>query len=925
MRLRGKGMKIESKEWPALSQLLDRMLDLPTEERTGWIKRLTGADALWAPRLLEMLRGYHTSERAEWLDTLPKFDEFTDPYAKPLPLEDLPCEPPGAEIGPYRLVRLLGRGGMGDVWYAERSDGLVRRGIALKLPRGLNADEVLAGRFAREREILAGLVHPHIARLYDAGITSDGQAYLALEYLEGQPLDVYCDSRCLDLEARIKLFRQVLDAVQYAHSRLVIHRDLKPNNILVTTDGEARLLDFGVAKLLDSDAGEALELTRMGGPGMTLKYASPEQVRGESVSTATDIYSLGIILCELLAGAPPYRLKRDSRGALEEAILGGDLRLPSSLSNDSAAAVRSSTQRKLRRALQGDLDAILLKMLDRQPEQRYATVAAVNDDLMRLAEGNTVQAHRSSRWYWLRKFVARNRLIVSSATLAAAALLIGAALAIWQAGEARRQARLANAQSNRAQAAAQHREAVDEFMSDLLLDAGRAGKPVSIETLIARADELSIREFADDPEARAAVLSTVGQFAWDFNGVDKALPYFDQAYGLVAGSGDEDLRAHIVCTRAQIRGALGQVAEAQRTLNAIIAAPQSSAAARSECLGNLARLAVVRYDGATAESAARRALEEWRGSLWHSPLRRLELLTYLAEAQVLNGKPGIADRGYAYIMQELERLGRARSALGDDVRNDRRSAARYSGDLQLALEQTDEAIENFREDAPDRPPPALWLYHRSLALADLGRYAEALQGFEHLAPFAASQDRVTQQRAEFDEAAVLAKLGRSEDAERHYRAAVALAGEGVPGQVPMVDIAALLTRAKLDLQAGRFAAARQSLTSVLQAASVGAVSLANARRLRALADLGAGNLEEALDDARTAVALREKQRGDRPFSAWVGEAKLVLGQVWQAKGDLSQARAAYIDAVTELTNTVGATHPELQQARALLAQIKGTA
>src|SRR6202789_222798 len=278
-------MKIESKEWPALSQLLDRMLDLPTEERTGWIKRLTGADALWAPRLLEMLRGYHTSERAEWLDTLPKFDEFTDPYAKPLPLEDLPCEPPGAEIGPYRLVRLLGRGGMGDVWYAERSDGLVRRGIALKLPRGLNADEVLAGRFAREREILAGLVHPHIARLYDAGITSDGQAYLALEYLEGHPLDVYCDSRCLDLGARIKLFRQVLDAVQYAHSRLVIHRDLKPNNILVTTDGEARLLDFGVAKLLDSDAGEALELTRMGGPGMTLKYASPEQVRGESVST----------------------------------------------------------------------------------------------------------------------------------------------------------------------------------------------------------------------------------------------------------------------------------------------------------------------------------------------------------------------------------------------------------------------------------------------------------------------------------------------------------------------------------------------------------------------------------------------------------------------------------------------------------------
>jgi serine/threonine protein kinase/tetratricopeptide (TPR) repeat protein len=914
-------MRIEPTEWPALSQLLDRMLDLPADEREQWIERLAGAEALWAPRLRELLHGATRCERGSWLDTLPKFDTSADSLAQPLVPGDIDCEPPGAEIGPYRLIRLLGRGGMGSVWYAERSDGLVRRGIALKLPRGLNADEVLAGRFAREREILAGLVHPHIARLYDAGIAADGQPYLALEYVEGESLDDYCDSRSLDLSARIKLFRQVLDAVQYAHSRLVIHRDLKPNNILVTADGEARLLDFGVAKLLDSDAGEAPELTRMGGPGMTLKYASPEQVMGEIVSTATDVYSLGVLLFELAVGAPLYRLKRDSRSALEDAILAGDIRLPSSAVTESAATVRSTTAKKLRRALKGDLDAILLKMLHRQPEQRYVTVAAVTEDLVRFAEGRTVQAHRSSRWYWLRKFIARNRLMVSSAALAGLALLVGASLAIWQGGEARRQAQLANAERNRAQAAAQHREAVDEFMSDLLLDAGRTGKPISIETLITRADELSAREFEREPEARAAVLSTVGQFAWDFNGVNKALPYFDQAYLLIAGSEDEALRAHIVCTRAQMRGALGEIADAQRTLHALIDDPKSSAAAKSECLGNLSRLDAVRYDGAAAEDAASRALEEWQASLNHSTLRRLELLSYLAEAQVLNGKPAAADRGYAYVMQELERLGRARSALGDDVRNDRRSAARYSGDLKLALEQTEAAIERFKEDAPDRPPPALWMYHRSLALADLGRYIEALDGFEHLAPFAASQDRVTQQRAELDEAAVLAKLGRMQEAERHYRIGVAIAGAGVAGQIPMVDIAALLTRAKLDLQAGRFASARQSLTSVLQAASVGAVSLANARRLRALADLGAGNLDEALDDARTAVALRVKQQGDRPFSAWVGEAKLVLGQVWQAKGDVRQAQEAYAGAVTQLTGTVGAEHPELQQANALLAAL----
>jgi serine/threonine-protein kinase len=910
-------MRIESADWPEFSQLLDRMLELPRKEREGWVKRLSATDAVWAPRLLELLQGAANS--SAWLDTFPPFTESGDTYAEALPAEEVPAEPPLSEVGPYRVIRLLGRGGMGSVWYAERSDRLVRRGVALKLPLGLNADEVLAARFAREREILAGLVHPHIARLYDVGITANGQPYLALEYIEGEPLNVYCDSRCLDLRSRIRLFLQILDAVQYAHSRLVIHRDLKPTNILVTAKGDAQLLDFGVAKLLDSEGGETTELTGMGNPGMTPCYASPEQIAREMVSTASDVYSLGVVLFELLVGSRPYRMKRVSRGGLEDAILGGDIPAPSAAVTELAATTRSTTLKKLRRELRGDLDAILLKMLERRPERRYPTVAAVSEDLIRYAEGRPVEAHQPSRWYWLRKFVARNRLIVASASLATAALLVGAAVALWQAREAQRQARLAEAERDRAEAAAEHRQALDDFMSDLLLDAGRTGGPISLTTLISRADEISEKEFAHDPEARAAVLATVGRFAWDVGGPDKALPYFDTAQPLVAGSLDAGLQAHIVCTRALIAGELGHAEEAQRAFRKIIDDARSPPAAKSECWGDLAGLAISRYDGPSATGAVAQALEQWQAEPRRSATDRLKLLRYQAEAQALNGMPGVADRGYIYVMQELKQMGRERSDLSDDLRADRVKAATHSGDFKLALAQADEAIAMRNADFPDRPPPAVWLYHRSSALAFLGRYSEALEGFERVARLAASQDRLSQQRAELGAAEVLSKLGRSEEAEQHYRNALDIAN-GLPGYVPLADIAALMTRAKLDLDAGRFHFARQRLTLVLKAHAVGEASLATVHRLKALADLEEGDLDAALEDARAATDLNVKQRGDKPFSAWVGQSKLVLGQVYEARGDLPRARAAYAEAVEQLTDNVDPAHPALQQARALLSK-----
>lgn len=330
------------------------------------------------------------------------------------------------------------------VWLAERADGEVKRAVALKLPIFSLHNPALSERFSRERDILAQLTHPRIARLYDAGITSWGQPYLALEYVQGEKITTYCDQRSLGLEARLRLFLQVLRAVQYAHANLIVHRDLKPANILVTNDGDARLLDFGIAKLLtEGEAGET-ELTRMGGRAMTPDYASPEQIAGGTITTATDVYSLGVIFYELLTGDRPYKLRRNTAGGLEEAILDAGPARPSQTTRDDIKAqVRSLTPRRLARALKGDLDTIALKALEKQPLERYATAEAFAQDIERYLDREPVLAQPKSTWYRTRKFVLRNKLAVGAAVAVVAALSIGLGVALWQAHIARIQTRTA--------------------------------------------------------------------------------------------------------------------------------------------------------------------------------------------------------------------------------------------------------------------------------------------------------------------------------------------------------------------------------------------------------------------------------------------------------------------------------------------------
>jgi serine/threonine protein kinase/TPR repeat protein len=394
---------LSAAEYSRLSTLWDESIEMGPGEREAWLGALERSE----PRVAALLRVLSASQDQSRERGFLETSDLVASYVASL----IEADPGliGRQFGPYRVLALLGHGGMGSVWLAERADGLFTRQVALKLIHPALKSRVLSERFTREREILASLNHPNIARLLDAGFAEDGQSYLALDYVAGTPLTTYCDERRLSIHERLELFRQVLSAVQYAHAHLVIHRDLKPANILVTEEGQVQLLDFGIAKLLSEGEAKETELTQLGGRALTPDYAAPEQIAGAPITTAADVYALGVMLYELLTGERPYKLKRDSRGALEEAILEADPVAPSRNSfNDAAAAPRATTAKKLSSALRGDLDTIALKALKKSPAERYATANAFGEDIERYLRGEVVLARPDSFAYRTLKFARRH-------------------------------------------------------------------------------------------------------------------------------------------------------------------------------------------------------------------------------------------------------------------------------------------------------------------------------------------------------------------------------------------------------------------------------------------------------------------------------------------------------------------------------------
>ncbi|URI06734.1 serine/threonine protein kinase [Aquincola tertiaricarbonis] len=479
-------------DWPAVSDLLDEALALPPMRREAWLDALAGPEARHRDTLRALLATQAEIETGDFLGALP-----------PLPATEATAGAvPGAIVGPYRLVSQIGRGGMASVWLAERVDGLVKRPVALKLP-AVAWGEAFATRLVREREILAGLAHEHIARLYDAGVDAQGRPYLAMAYVDGQPIDAYCRQHQLPLKARVALLLQVMAAVAHAHGRLVVHRDLKPSNILVTAEGQVSLLDFGIAKLLqDGELTQETALTRLGGHALTPDYASPEQIRGEPLGTATDVYSLGMVAYELLAGRLPYRLPRGGSAELLQAI--DQVQLPRA----SQVAAEEPQGRAHARALQGDLDAILHRALKPRPEERYGSVDAFAQDLRRWRDGEPVQARPDSLAYRTGKFIARHRLQVGAGAVAVVALLAGSGVALWQAREARAQAELALTEAATARSVQAFLESV--FMTNTgHQDDPEAARRTTARELLDRGAARIERELADVPEAQLRLNQTM--------------------------------------------------------------------------------------------------------------------------------------------------------------------------------------------------------------------------------------------------------------------------------------------------------------------------------------------------------------------------------------------------------------------------------
>jgi len=482
-----------------LSALLDEHDETPPPAREAWLRGLTGEAARLRPALCKMLAREASGELADFLEQAPAIDAPAEPAAA----TDFHA---GSCIGPYRLVKAIGRGGMGEVWLATRSDGQLRRSVAVKLPVLSVRRSVLVQRFERERDILGALIHPHIARLYDAGVAEDGQPYMALEYVEGKPITEAANDQALDASGRVRLLRQVMDAVQYAHASLVIHRDLKPGNVLVSADGAAKLLDFGIAKLVEDETGTSAdsELTRLGGRALTLRYAAPELISGGTATTAVDIWGLGVLMYELLTGALPFG---GSTGAgVEQDILRQEPARPSQRA--SGAIVRLS------RSLASDLDTIVLKALKKNPAERYATVGAFADDLDRWLRGEPVRAQRDSHWYRTRRFVGRNRLAVGATALAGLLLVGTASVAVVLGLQAREE-------SARARAAR-------DFMTDIFRQADpdlSQGKDVSAKQLLVQGYGTVLSRMEGQPLLQAELLHSIGQALesmYDLPGADSA-------------------------------------------------------------------------------------------------------------------------------------------------------------------------------------------------------------------------------------------------------------------------------------------------------------------------------------------------------------------------------------------------------------------
>jgi len=880
-----------------INSLLETALALPADERDRWLRTLPPEHQTLEPLLSAMLA------RAS-VETDNFMQHPIAVTADAVLEQDTPPDQPGDEVGPYRLIRELGTGGMATVWLAERADGVLNRQVALKLPRTGWAMG-LAQRMARERDILGALQHPRIARLYDAGVTAAGRPWMAMECVTGQTVDVYCREHQLDVPQRLRLFLQIADAVAHAHARLIVHRDLKPSNILVTPEGEVRLLDFGVAKLLEDDGALAPNLTQLMGRAVTPDYASPEQVACKPVTVATDVYSLGVVLYELLTGQRPYELGRPSAAALEEAILSADVPL---------ASARVQGDHRLARQLRGDVDTVLAKALKKDPEQRYASVESFAADVQRQLDGDPVLARPDSRWYRTTKFVHRHALPLGAAVAVVLALAIGLSAAVWQAHEAMHQSAIARARALQAQAST-------DFTLMVLTEGMRADEALTLDQLMQRSETMAEREFSGNPTERAVAADTVADWLVTNDQFDRAQQLLTRTLERLSSDVEPTVLHNLRCQRAVSRLDLGQTDAAIRELDEVIAAAANDPESSWYCLQRRTTVALRLNDAPGALRFAREALRQFDLAGNTSGLRRAYLVANEAYAQVLNGSPAQANAKYHAAADLLASSGRAQSTLGASVYNDWAIALWSAGDPRAALEQLDRGMAIIERRSPTGDASATWYANRAQTLRALGRYGDAMADFERMQGLSKKDNNPSFEVYSLAGQAIVAiKLDRLDDARQHVRDASALLRQA---NLPAEGAPALwlgIAQAAVWQGEGRLTEADQALAEVeaqyaKRQAKTGVVAEVGIARSEIA--LAMARNDSARSQAEQALAVARVGQGDLPRSFLTGRALLVLALSQRASGDTAAAREACRQAIEQLQPTLGSAHPITQQAERL--------
>ncbi|RMH15278.1 MAG: hypothetical protein D6696_21155 [Acidobacteria bacterium] len=566
------GAAMRPERWQRIKEIFDRAAGLSGDERSAYLDRACAGDGELRAEVESLLVSDETTESV--LD-----ERMADVFGALLE-RDARRALAGREIGNYRLLRELGHGGMAVVYAAARADDQYRKEVAIKLiKRGMDSEPIIA-RFLQERQILANLDHPNIARLFDGGVTDDGSPYLVMELIEGEPIDRYCDRHGLSIRQRLELFLTVCQAVRYAHQNLIVHRDLKPSNILVTAGGVPKLLDFGIAKLLDP-GDDQVGATVAGQRPMTPEYASPEQIRGQPITTATDVYSLGVLLYRLLTGERPYRLDQPTQRQIERAVCEQQPERPSTVvargvpspqadpARDGLARRRPRSPERLRRVLRGDLDNIVLMALEKSPERRYASVEQLAEDVRRYLDGQPVTARKDTPLYRASKFVRRHRVGVAAAALIVASLLGGIVATTWQMQVATRERARAEEQAQLANEQRATAEQVVDFLVGLfeVADPGEAlGETITARELLERGARKIEPELAGRPLVQARIMDAVGQVYANLGLYDDARPQLEGALEIRRRLlGEDHLEvAESLSVLAEVEREEGHLEEAER-------------------------------------------------------------------------------------------------------------------------------------------------------------------------------------------------------------------------------------------------------------------------------------------------------------------------------------------------------------------------